>query len=66
MSEQTLVESGAGDIWVDAAGENVELEAMQNDGPNRGLVHMRLTPGEAIRLSRALVAAAAEALGVKV
>ena len=62
----TLVETVRGDVWVTRAGEDVELEALDQDGVMRGFVSLALTPGQAVELSRALVAAAAEALGVKV
>ena len=60
----TLVETVRGDVWVTRAGEDVELEALDPDGAMRGFVSLALTPGQAVSLSRALVAAAAEALGV--
>ena len=62
----TLVETVRGDVWVTRAGEEVELEALDQDGAMRGFVSLVLTPSQAVELSRALVAAAAEALGVSV
>lgn len=64
----TLVETETpgNDVWVTRVEENVLIEAQQADQTMRGFIDIELTPGQAIRLSRALVAAAAEALGVAV
>lgn len=61
-----LFEVGESTVEVDQIGEDVALEVLEPDQPGRGYVDIRLTPGQAVDLSRALVAAAAEALGVKV
>ena len=66
MSGATVMYIDASTLEVDAIGDGVALEAVQPDQPSRGYVDIRLTPGQAVELSRALVAAAAEALGVKV
>ena len=60
-----LVETVGGDVWISRAGEDVELEALQPEGAMKGHVSLVLTPGQAVKLSRALVKAAAEALGVE-
>ena len=56
MSESTKV----GDVEVEADGEAVTLWINNYDG------FVRVDPGQAVSLSRALVKAAAEALGVAV
>jgi hypothetical protein len=61
-----LIETEGGDVWITRDGDNVELEALQVESALRGCVCLTLTPGQAVKLSRALVAAAAEALRVEV
>lgn len=61
-----LVETEGGDVWITRSGDNVDLEALQPDSSMHGHVSLTLTPGQAVRLSRALVSAAAEALRVEV
>lgn len=62
MSQQ--VEFGVGSAETYPQGEAVRL--VVSDIFNDRYVDVELTPGEAVRFSRALVNAAAEALGVKV
>lgn len=62
----TILNVGDSTVEVDIIRHSVTLEVLQPDQPGRGYVDIDLTPGEAVQLSRALVAAAAEALGVSV
>ena len=55
-----------GTIEVDRIGDDVALEVINHGTNPLGYTDLRLTPGEAVWLSRALVKAAAEALGVSV
>jgi len=67
MSDATKVRALHGSVEVVQAGTSVAFTA-SSPGYYGTLarVDLRLTPGEAVKLSRALVAAAAEALGVAV
>lgn len=67
MNEAVTVETegeASFDVW--PIGGEVRIDSFEKHGTVRGVAQVILTPGEAVQLSRALVAAAAEALGVSV
>lgn len=66
MTVQEFIEVGETVIEIMSHEENVVVDVLEPGQVMRGYAHVSLTPGDAVRLSRALVAAAAEALGVSV
>jgi hypothetical protein len=66
MSNTVTLAQGEVDVHVNRDLDAVGLAAHDPDAWTRGEVHLWLTPGQAVQLSRALVKAAAEALGTKV
>jgi hypothetical protein len=66
MSEEILLAEGEVGITVDSDTDLVLLSGHDAHSWIRGSVNLSLTPGQAVSLSRALVKAAAEALGVGV